>query len=940
MSVFSTPIGIAETLLANLPVGILVYEGDTGNCVLAGQAVADLLGVSVESLRQENFQTFASRCRLAESALHDRSSGHHEAILQTAFNKIITLDIFISWFDFEGKPHVLCTVSDISESKRMQAKLEKERALLRCLIDSAGDLIFIKDQASVYRACNKASEAFIGMPESEQIGKTDYDFFDREKAEEIRKADRQVLDQGKPVHIEEWVTGSDGRRLLMDTVKSPYYDPDGKPLGIVGIGRDLTERNRLEQDRLAHLRFFENMDRVNRAIQGADDPEKMMKDLLDAVLSIFDCDRAFLLYPCDPDAPSWSIPMERTKPEYPGAGVLGIDIPMDPEVSAALRVVLESEAPVKFDPETKIPMPAKVSKSFGMQSFIAMSFHPVNSKPWEFGLHQCSHARVWTIEEERLFQEIGRRLADGLGAMLAQRNLRRSLEKLEQAARTAHVGYWERDYVAETISLSKGACRIFGLVWPCRFSNLSEWHEQWLKLIHPEDRHGTAQAAGAALAGGPPYNVSYRVVRPDGEVRDVHSYAEVTRDAAGKPLSMFGTMIDITERKRDEERLRTSEKRLRLTLETTQIGIFDWDVENDQWYASPEYYTMLGYAPKEGLGGRKEWLARVHPDDLAHVEAKIQEVLVNKPSADQSHTYEYEARLRHADGTYRWEHVKGFGIQYDPQGGVTRILGIRMDITGRKTAEEALRRLNLELDQRVLDRTAQLEAANREMHAFTYTVSHDLRAPLRHIDGFLELLQQKAGAVLDEQSRHYMGAISSAAQRMGMLIDDLLSFSRMGRHAMSFREMALEPLVRDVIRKFEPDTAGREIIWRIGDLPAVSGDAAMLRMVFSNLISNALKFTRPRQQARIEIGALPGQGAGATIFVRDNGVGFDMAYGDKLFGVFQRLHRFEEFEGTGIGLANVRRIIVRHGGRTWAEGKPNQGATFYFMLPRSMTLKG
>jgi light-regulated signal transduction histidine kinase (bacteriophytochrome) len=146
--------------------------------------------------------------------------------------------------------------------------------------------------------------------------------------------------------------------------------------------------------------------------------------------------------------------------------------------------------------------------------------------------------------------------------------------------------------------------------------------------------------------------------------------------------------------------------------------------------------------------------------------------------------------------------------------------------------------------------------------------------------------------------------------------------------------------VRDVIREFEPDAAGRNIDWRIGDLPAVNGDAAMLRMVLANLISNALKFTQPRQQARIEIGSMPGQTSETVIFVRDNGVGFDMAYADKLFGVFQRLHRVDEFEGTGIGLANLRRIIVRHGGRTWAEGKPNQGATFYFMLPRSMTLKG
>jgi K+-sensing histidine kinase KdpD len=247
----------------------------------------------------------------------------------------------------------------------------------------------------------------------------------------------------------------------------------------------------------------------------------------------------------------------------------------------------------------------------------------------------------------------------------------------------------------------------------------------------------------------------------------------------------------------------------------------------------------------------------------------------------------------------------------------------------RRQVEESLRQAQEELAKRAIE----LQAANKELEAFAYSVSHDLRAPLRHVAGYAELLQKQAASALDEKANRYLRTVVEAAKRMGNLIDDLLGFSRIGRAETKKAPVNLEQLVGQVIAEFAQDTSGRDVVWKIDALPVCYGDRSMLRLVFINLLSNAVKFTRKRPRAEIEIGYSQKKKDQIEIFVRDNGAGFDMQHANKLFGVFQRLHLPEEFEGTGIGLATVQRIVHRHGGSCWAEGAVDHGATFYFTFP-------
>ncbi len=426
------------------------------------------------------------------------------------------------------------------------------------------------------------------------------------------------------------------------------------------------------------------------------------------------------------------------------------------------------------------------------------------------------------------------------------------------------------------------------------------------------------------LRGESVLNLEHESTYPDGSARNELTTKVPLRDSTGAIVGIVGVSRDITEQKRTAEAVRASEALLRSITDNTEDIIFVKDRESRTIFKNPAGLRANARPPDQVLG-HTDTEFNVDPDQAARFLADDRRVM------ESGQTLTVEEVLTSATGEQRVL-LTTKTPRFDAEGRVIGLVGIAHDITERKAAEEEVRRLNTDLEQRVLDRTAQLEEANRELESFSYSISHDLRAPLRAVNGFSRILLKDYAGQLDEEGVRLAGIISAEAQRMGRLIDALLEFSRLARKAVALAGIDMNELAREAFAEAAADAGDRTIEFRLDDLPSAPADRTLLRQVWVNLFSNAVKFSRKRTDATVEAGGRIEAGD-AVYWVRDNGAGFDPRYADKLFGVFQRLHGQEEFEGTGVGLAFVHRIVLRHGGRIWAESAPGQGAIFYFSLP-------
>jgi PAS domain S-box-containing protein len=763
----------------------------------------------------------------------------------------------------------LCEMADALQ-KREAAWRSAEDArefgerMVQQLMDRSPSVIFIKDRHGRFQSVNAAYEKLLGRPRSELVGKTGYDFYPKELADAARKNDLEVEAAGEPKFFEEAATVHGELRRFMVT-KFPMYGSDGALYGVGGISTDITEsRKATEALRAATERF-------DLAVRGSFD-------------GIWDWDIAsgavFL-------SPRFKALLGYQDHEIPGAfetWETRLHAEDRPRVLAAVQAHLEQREPYDVEYRSLV----------------------------KDGSYRWFRARGQAVWDER-----GRatRMAGSITDITDYRHaveaLRQSEQRLEVALEAAEVGIWELDLETEAAERTPRHDQIFGYPALQPAWSLAHFRDHVLEA----DRAMFDRTFDRDRFNGR-FDLQCRIRRADGAVRWIAVAGRILRGDDGEAARIVGTIADITERRRAEERFQA-------TFEQAAVGIALVGPDGSWLRVNQRLCDIVGYPHNELL--RMTFQDITHPDDLAADLGHVRQML-----AGELQQYAMEKRYIRKDRSQIWINLTVTLVR-QASGEPDYFISVVEDINERKQAEAGIHELNATLEARVRQRTEALQAANKELESFSYSVSHDLRTPLRAIDGFSRMLEEDHAARLGEDGRELLSVIRASTLNMGRLIDDLLAFSRAGRAEVKVVAIDMEELVQQVLA--ELGAAGRPMpAVHVDALPPGAGDPALLKQVWQNLLDNACKFSSRKAQARVEV---DGEVSGNEVIyrVRDNGAGFDMRYAKKLFGVFQRLHSADEFPGTGVGLAMVQRIVAKHGGRVWADAKPGEGATFRFALP-------
>lgn len=869
------------------PVPLYVYDSNTLKFLAVNNAALRLYGYPRKEFL--NLKVFAIKNEqiLPADLKNQQSRGKYNVWPEKQIKKngeIIDVEITSNSIEFNDRPARLEIAVDVTEKLRIENELKENLNALESLINTSPLGIVTTDMDGNVTLWSKEAEEIFGWKAEELLGKL-YPLLPESSTDTVQTIIQRNSSLNESTHYEAERKRKDGNLIIVDIKAASIRDYRDQVKGMLALFSDVTEIKEIE---LANKRISEERDQLFHRLNLQFERLPIGFILTDENLNILD----------------WNPQAEKifgyTREEMIGKSQYDTIIPKE-AISAVKRAIKKATTENK----TIVTQNENITKDGNR---ITVEWH--NTSLLDESGHLIALMDMAIDVTERVN---------------AERRIRESEEKLRTIFESNLVGIYFADVSGMIISANDELLNILGYTRTELESGLIRLEEITPEEFLPLDRVAIGQAQNTGVCT--PYEKQF--ICKDGTL----IWVLVGFAMMGKGTEFTsGFVLDISERKQAENEIQSKQKLLDMTGQIGKIGGWEIDVTNNTSTWTEEVARIHDLDPKTPASVQLS-LNFYSPESRPIIENAVNEILQHgKP-------YDLELEIISAKGVHKLIRTAAQPQIVDEK--VVWVRGIMQDITELKKAEAEIRKLNDELEQRVEERTAELLEANKELESFSYSVSHDLRAPLRAIDGFSQIIMDDFPENVSPEIIRYLGIIRMSTKNMGNLVDDLLAFSRLGRQSVQRQSVNIKKLVEEVVEEINFSLEDRNIEFTILDLPDCEADINLLRQVFINLISNAVKFTRKCSSAQIEIGSEPANPPRETklekyskncYYVKDNGVGFDMRYYDKLFGVFQRLHKSEDYEGTGVGLAIVKRVIEKHGGMVWAESKLNQGTVFKFVL--------
>ncbi len=821
---------------------------------------------------------------------------------------------------------VVLVFRDVTKEYRIAEALRTSEEKYREIVERTGDLITIVDGNGVLTYINHCAEKIFGLPADQCLGKSAFEWAHPEDREKTGK----WFDDCIKNHLEQ--SSFENRQINQVTkeifhllwTSSFHYDDNGRLLWVNGLAHDITELKSREEERRSHIHFLESLEQVDRVIKQEIDVEQMLWNIVRTVFSIFDCDRAWLLYPCDPNAPFFRVPVEITKAEFPGAEVLNVDVPISPDQSLNIQEALRSNSPVAHTDGTERPVTS--GKMFGVQSQLIMSIFPKLGSPWLFGMHQCSHPRIWTEAEKRLFKEIGRRISDGLSSALYLRELRENEKRFRATFEQAAVGIAHVAPDGQLIRANQKLCDIVG------FHKVDLLQKAFQDIIYHEDLDNYLEHSRQVLAGDVQVSsIEMRCVCQNDSMIWTNLTLSLVLDASGDPAYLISVIDDISERKQAAEKLKKSEGHLRTLVQTIPDLI---------WLKDPDGVYLSCNPTFERFFGAKE----------AEIVGKTDYHFINRELADFFRDNDLKAiAARKPTSNEEWVTFAGDGHSvlleaiktpmFNESGRLIGVLGIGRDITERKKAEEEKVKLESQLQQ-----SQKMEAIGQ----LAGGVAHDFNNMLGVILGHAEMAMND----VDPSGSLYanLEEIRKAANRSADITRQLLAFAR--KQSVVPKVIDLNETIEGMLKMLRRLIGENiDLAWLPGAaLWTVKIDPSQIDQIMANLFVNARAAIVNTGKITVKTGnkildeeycdthAGFVSGEYAQIVVNDNGIGIDKETLPHIFEPFFTTKGVGE--GTGLGLAMVYGAVMQNNGFINVSSEPGKGTTFTIYLPRHVDKAG